>query len=76
MTTCTLARGVPNLEEIGFLPYTVDLSEFVSSFYIGAGAAYSISHYLKVNVASEITGFLSSSVSFRIISLANLTERE
>jgi hypothetical protein len=50
MVTCTLAHGVPNLrlEEIEFLPYTV-----VSSFYIGA--AYSISHYLKANIASEIT---------------------
>ena len=46
--TCTLARGVPNLEEIGFLPYAVDLSEFVSSF--DSGTVYTISHCFKVNI--------------------------
>jgi hypothetical protein len=33
----SIARGAPNLEEIGFFSYTVPLSDFVSSFYLGAG---------------------------------------
>jgi len=33
----SIARGAPNLEEIGFKSYAIDLSEFVSSFCLGAG---------------------------------------
>lgn len=75
MVTCTLACGVPNLEEIGFFPYTVtvNLSELVSSFYI-IGTAYSISHYLRANTsASEITGLSKLKCFYHSESLDSLT---
>ena len=50
MVTFTLTRRLPNLDSCLIL---LDTSEFVSSFYIRP--AYSISHYLKANVASKIT---------------------
>lgn len=38
----SIARGAPNLEEIGFYTYTVLLSEFVSNFW-GADLVHSSS---------------------------------
>lgn len=51
----SIARGAPNLEEIGFLTYTRDLWKFVSSFSPG-GPSVPFSHDLKADAASEIGG--------------------